>query len=172
MRQFLYTCLVLIVVSCSGPRVAYDYDTKTDFSKYKTYNYYPDLKTGLSDLDTKRLLDATDTALEAKGFSKSESPQVYVNFKSHKYQTPSRTGVGVGVGNGPISIGGTIPFGRPDQHVQLTVDFIDVQKDELFWQAEADDTQNSEQTPENRVGFFRVMMQKVLSKYPPAKKSK
>ncbi len=171
MKQFLYACVVLILVSCSGPRVAYDYDTKTDFSKYKTYNYYPDLKTGLSDLDTKRLLDATDKALAAKGFSKSESPQFYVNFKSQKYQTPSRTGVGVGVGNGPISIGGTIPFGRPDQHIQLTVDFIDVQKDVLFWQAEADATQNPRQKPENREDFFTEIMQKVFSKYPPVKKN-
>ncbi len=171
MKQFLYVCLVLLLVACAGPRVIYDYDIKTDFSKYKTYNYYPDLKTGLSDLDTKRLLDATDKALEAKGFSKTDSPQFYVNFKSQKYQTPSRTGVGVGVGNGPISIGGTIPVGRPDQHLQLTVDFVDVQKDELFWQAEADDTQNSEQTPENRMSFFTVMIQKALSKYPPVKKN-
>ncbi|WP_010521623.1 DUF4136 domain-containing protein [Aquimarina agarivorans] len=170
MKRLVYFMVVLLSISCTGPRVVYDYDTKTTFSAYKTYNYYPDLKTGLSDLDTKRLLDATDKALKEKGFTKSDTPQLYVNFKSAKYQTPSRTGIGVGVGNGPINVGSTIPFGGPDQHIQLTVDFVDVANDELIWQAEADDTQNSRQTPENRVGFFNVMMQKVFSKYPPQSK--
>ena len=48
MKNLCYLLLV-VVFACAGPRVAYDYDTQKDFSKYKTYNYYPDLKTGLSD---------------------------------------------------------------------------------------------------------------------------
>jgi len=50
------------------------------------------------------------------------------------------------------------------------MDFVDVSKDELVWQAEVDDVQNSSYTPENRSNFFYVMMEKVLSKYPPKKK--
>jgi len=160
----------LVLLSCVGPKVVYDYDTKKDFSIYKTYNYYPELKTGLSDLDNKRLLSATDSIMKSKGFQLSDAPQLYINFKSKQYETPSNNRVGIGIGNGPINIGGSIPFGGPDQHIQLTMDFVDVAKDELIWQAEVDDVQNSSYTPENRVGFFYVMMQKVLSKYPPEKK--
>ena len=169
MKQLLYIITAFIITACSGPRVVYDYDTKHNFSEYKTYNYYPDLKTGLSQLDTDRLLKATDSVLATKGFTKSDTPQIYINFKSNKYQTPSRNGIGIGLGNGPVAIGGTIPVGGPDQHIQLTVDFVDVAKDELIWQAEADDVQNSRQTPESRTDFFRIMMGKVLSKYPPKK---
>jgi len=165
----LYCLFLLTIVACSGPKVVYDYDTKKDFSKYTTYNYYPDLKTGLSNFDDKRLITSTDKVMTEKGFSKSDSPQLYINFLSEEYTTPSNNSIGIGIGNGPIQIGGGIPIGAPNQRIQLTVDFIDAETKELIWQAEADNTQNSRQTPENRTGFFNVMMSKVLDKYPPKK---
>ena len=169
MKRILFIATLLVIIACSGPKVVYDYDTQKDFSKYTTYNYYPELNTGLSDFDQKRLLEATDRSLAEKGLKKSETPQIHINFKSKEYATPSNNRVGVGIGTGPIQIGGNIPFGAPNQRIQLTVDFIDIQNNELIWQAEADDTQNSQQTPENRTGFFTIMMQKVLAKYPPEK---
>ncbi len=162
------TCLCL--VACGTAHVAYDYDETIDFSSYKTYNYYPNLKSGLNQLDTKRLLAATDSLLESKGFRKANTPAMYVNFKSRTYETQSRNSVGIGIGSGPLVIGGSVPVGVPDQHIQLTMDFVDVKKDELIWQAEIDDVQNSKNTPENRKAFFEVMMDKALSKYPPSKK--
>ena len=53
--------LIILVVSCAPIRVNHDFEKGTDFSKYKTYSYYGDLKTGLSELDTKRFLDALET---------------------------------------------------------------------------------------------------------------
>lgn len=166
----LLVLLTLIITSCSGPRVVYDYDTKEDFTKYKTYNYFPKLDTGLSDFDQKRLLESTDKAMTEKGFKKSETPQLHINFKGNEYSTPSNNSIGIGIGNGPVQIGGGIPFGKPNQRIQLTVDFIDVQNNQLVWNATIDDTQNSKQTPESRTGFFNIMMQKVMAKYPPEKK--
>ena len=163
----LFYIVLLFIVACSGPRVIYDYDTQKDFSKYTTYNYYPDLQTGLSELDDKRLMAATDKVLSEKGFTKSDNPQFHINFIGKEYTTPSNNSIGIGLGRGPIQIGGGIPFGGPNQRIQLTVDFIDAQTKSLIWNAEIDDTQNSKQTPESRVGFFNVMMGKVLSKYPP-----
>lgn len=167
MNYLLSLLTFVFILSCVGPRVAYDYDTQKDFSTYKTYNYYPELDTGLSDLDNKRLFIATDSILKSKGFTLAEAPQLYINFKSKQYQTPTNNRLGIGIGNGPIGIGGSIPFGGPDQHIQLTMDFVDVSKDELIWQAEVDDVQNSRYTPKNRASFFYVMMEKVLAKYPP-----
>lgn len=164
-----YFIISLLLISCGTARVSYDYDETKDFDNYSTYNFYPQLKTGLSELDEKRLLIATDSVLATKGFNKVTSPQVYINFKSSTYETPSRNRVGIGIGSGPIVIGGNLPVGMPDQHIQLTLDMIDAAKDELIWQAEIDDVQNSKNTPENRKAFFKVMLEKALSKYPPAK---
>lgn len=167
-KILIFTLLGLI--SCGTAKVSYDYDDTIDFTAYKTYNYYPELKSSLSQLDERRLLVATDSILETKGFTKSKAPDMYVNFKSKTYETPSRNSVGIGIGSGPVVIGGNIPVGMPDQHIQLKVDFVDVKKDELIWQAEIDDVQNSKNTPENREAFFKVILEKAFSKYPPQKK--
>lgn len=169
MKHLLLVITSLILFACSTPRVVYDYDTQKDFNTYSTYNYYPNLNANLSDLDTKRLLASTDSILATKGLKISDTPQLYINFKSKQYKTPNNNRIGIGIGNGPFNIGGSIPFGAPNQHIQLTMDFIDVSKDELIWQAEVDDVQNSTYTPENRENFFYVMMNKILQKYPPKK---
>ena len=49
--------MYLLLVSCNAIRVNYDYDKETDFSSYTTYNYYADMDTGLSELDTKTLVE-------------------------------------------------------------------------------------------------------------------
>ena len=69
--------LLLLIVSCAPIHVNYDFDKATDFSKYKTYNYYSDMKTGLSDLDTKRFLDALDLKMKVKGFTLAEKPDFF-----------------------------------------------------------------------------------------------
>ena len=57
MKPFKSLLLLLIVASCAPINVNYDYEKGTDFTQYKTYNYYSDMETGLSELDTKRLLN-------------------------------------------------------------------------------------------------------------------
>jgi hypothetical protein len=59
MKHFLSILTVLLLVSCAPIYVNYDYEEATDFSKYKTYQYFGDMETGLSQLDTKRLLECT-----------------------------------------------------------------------------------------------------------------
>ena len=166
MKPFLYLFSIFIF-ACSSSKVSYDYDTQQDFSQYKTYNYYPELQTGLSELDDKRLLNATDSILKTKGLVKSETPDLHINFKSNTYQARSNTnfGVGIGVGRGPVNVGGGLPLNGLQQRIQLIVDLIDTKTNALVWQAEIDDTQNSKQTPETRTSFFRIMMGKVFSKF-------
>ena len=145
----------------------YDYDTQQDFSVYKTYNFYPELETGLSELDDKRLLDATDSILKVKGLVKSKNPDLHINFKSNTYQARSNTnfGLGVGVGRGPVNVGGSFPLNGPQQRIQLIVDLVDTKTNALVWQAEIDDTQNSKQTPETRTSFFKIMLQKAFKEF-------
>jgi len=69
MRFLKATILALLIVSCAPIRVNYDYDKTTSFNNYKTYQYYADMETGLSELDTKRLLNTIDSKMKAKGFS-------------------------------------------------------------------------------------------------------
>ena len=66
MRNICTILAAFLLVSCNAVRVNYDYEKDTDYSSYTTYNYYPEMKTGLSQLDTKRLLDAIDSTMQVK----------------------------------------------------------------------------------------------------------
>ena len=167
------TILALLIVSCAPIRVNYDYDKTTQFTNYKTYNYYSDMKTGLSELDTKRFLDALDAKLTAKGFSLSDSPDFFIDIKSTEYQEVQRQTVGVGVGGGGGNVGGGIsiglPIGQANVNRQITIDFVDETKKQLFWQAVSEYSFNPNMKPEQREERFLAISEKVLSQYPPKK---
>jgi Domain of unknown function (DUF4136) len=80
--KFLPLLLLFIFTSCSSVRVNQDYDKNADFSQYKTYAYQKSGidKVEISDLDKKRILRSIDEVMGAKGFTKSENPDVIVNF--------------------------------------------------------------------------------------------
>ena len=67
MKIISFLLVVFLMMSCAPIKVNYDYDSATNFEKYKTYNYYPNMNTGLSDLDTKRLLDVSESSYNPKG---------------------------------------------------------------------------------------------------------
>jgi len=171
MKQLFFVFIATLIVSCAPIYVNYDYETGTDFNHYKTYNMFPDIQTGLSALDTKRLLNAIDQYLQSKGYIVSETPDFYVNVTSSEFQGDNRNTVGAGIGGGGrnvvggISIG--IPVGNTGIHRELTFDFIDVKKDALFWQAVSESNFNPKTSPEKRNEKFKDIVAKVFIKYPP-----
>ena len=172
MKKLVFLTLILgIVSSCAPIRVNYDYDKGTDFSKYKTYNYYGDMKTGLSELDTKRFLEAMDAKLESLGIKFSETPDFFIDIKSSTYQTAQRNTVGVGLGGGGRNVGGGIsiglPIGQTSANRQITIDFVDESLKQLFWQAVSESSYNPNGTPINREEQLKAIVEKVLSGYPP-----
>ncbi|MFI1771789.1 DUF4136 domain-containing protein [Thalassobellus citreus] len=172
--KFIKTiALFLLVASCAPIYVNYDYEKGTDFTKYKTYNYYSDMKTGLSELDTKRLLDALDLKMKEKGFVLSDAPDFFIDIKSSEFQASQRQTVGVGVGGGGGNMGGGIsiglPIGQANVNREITIDFVDENKKQLFWQAVSESSFNPRATPEKREARLNAIVEKVLVQYPPKK---
>ena len=171
MRFLKIIFLMLLIVSCAPIYVNYDYERSTDFSKYKTYNYYSNMETGLSELDTKRLLDALDVKLTAKGLSLSDTPDFFIDIKTIEYQGSQRQTVGVGVGGGGRNVGGGVsiglPIGQNNVNRQITFDFVDENKKQLFWQAVSESSFNPNATPEKREERLNAIAEKVLQKFPP-----
>ena len=171
MKYFSILLLLVIVSSCAPIRVNYDYEKTTDFKSYKTYNYYANLNIGMSELDNKRLLDALDTALEAKGFTLAKTPDFFIDIKSSQYQEAAQSNVGVGVGGtggnvgGGISIG--IPVGQNDFNRQIVFEFVDENKNGLFWQAVSESSYSPNASPEKREALFTAIVSKVLEGFPP-----
>ncbi|MDO7170773.1 DUF4136 domain-containing protein [Mariniflexile sp. AS56] len=173
MRFFTFLVLAIFVVSCAPIRVHYDFDKGTNFSTYKTYNYYSDMETGLSELDTKRLLEALDANMTAKGFNLSDTPDFFVDIKSSDYQEAQRNTVGVGLGGSGRNMGGGIsiglPLGQANLNRQITIDFVDENKKQLFWQAVSESSFSPNANPEKREQLFNSILEKVLTEYPPKK---
>ncbi|MCZ4318840.1 DUF4136 domain-containing protein [Aequorivita viscosa] len=165
--------LSLFLVSC-GATVAVDYDKQIDFSKYNSYNYFPTIDSGLNELDDNRIIQITDSLLQQRGFVKSETPQLYINFFASESVSRSRNTIGIGIGSGGGNVGvgvsGGIPIGGRVVNQQLTMDFIDVEKDDLVWQAVVDGEMKERATPQQKEAYYTAIIQKILSKYPPSSK--
>ena len=171
MKYFSIVLLLVMVSSCAPIRVNYDYEKTTDFKAYKTYNYYADLNTGLSELDSNRLLNALDHALQTNGYTLSETPDFFIDIKSNEYQEAARNNVGVGLGGtggrvgGGISIG--IPVGQNKFNRQIVFEFVDEHKNGLFWQAVSESSYSPNASPEKREALFKAIVTKILEGFPP-----
>src|SRR5690606_33234777 len=159
MKSLLTLTLVFTLIGCASINVNYDYDKQTDFSAYTTYNYYPDMTTGMNELDAKRLLDAIDSYIHTNGMLLAEEPEFYINIKSTLYQSPSNSSVGFGVGGGGGGVGGGvsmgIPVGQANMDRRIQFDFVDRQKDAMFWQAISESSFNRNSSREAKEINFK-----------------
>src|SRR5699024_11094394 len=86
MKTIKYSLIVLLFVlaftSCQSVHVATDYDKTVDFDQYNTFAFYkPGIdKAEISGLDKRRVLRAIDSALTAKGLTKSAKPDLLVSI--------------------------------------------------------------------------------------------
>ncbi|MFI8379289.1 DUF4136 domain-containing protein [Leeuwenhoekiella sp. NPDC079379] len=173
MKYFLVLVVSFFIISCGSTQVNYDYDEQINFSEYKTYNFLPDMQTGLSQLDANRLIDAIDIVMQQKGFVKSETPDLLINIISDQYRENSQNSVGVGVGGGSygggLSIGAGIPLGGSKDHQTITVDLVDSKQDMLIWQAVSDSNIVLNTNPQDRVSYYTKVSQKIFKNFPPEK---
>jgi hypothetical protein len=172
MKPVVFILCCVLLTAC-GAAVNVDYDKETNFSQYQTYNFYPSIDSGLSELDDKRIMHAVDSLFSQRGFIKSESPQFFVNFFAKEVLTNSRNSIGIGIGGGGGNVGvgvsGGIPIGGRVIEQTLTVDFVDAQNDALFWQAMAEGDYKEKANPDQKTAYYYNLLQKIFSKYPPKK---
>lgn len=163
--------LSFVVTSCVSVRVASDYDRNANFSDYKSFAFFKSGidKAEINDLDKRRILRAIESELLAKGFTKSENPDMLVSIF-----TKSREKINVyNDGFGPYGYGwGWYPWywnhystvSRSTEGV-LYIDLIDAKKKELVWQGQGTGylTQNMDKKEER----IREFVNKILERYPP-----
>lgn len=180
LKTLPFLALLMVVISCSSVRVATDYDKNANFSEYKTFAFF---KTGIdkaeiSDLDKRRILRAIEAELLAKGFTKSESPDLLVSLftKSQQRVDVYNNAWGMGAwgwgGWGPW--GGFGPgwgwgWNQPSTSVTtegvLYIDLIDANKKELIWQGMG--TGYLSRNMEKKEERIKEFVSKIMEKYPP-----
>jgi hypothetical protein len=170
--HFFSIILVFILVSCATVRVNSDYDKNVDFTQFKTYAFY---KTGIdkveiSDLDKKRILRSIDEAMTAKGFTKSETPDLLININTKAQTNVNINDYYAGYGYGWGYYGWNPYWGYGSSVYTstegvLTIDLIDAKKKELIWQGEGvgELTSDTHKKDENVKDFVT----KILVLYPP-----
>src|SRR5690606_32093347 len=166
--------LVMVATSCSSVRVAADYDKNANFNELKTFAFYkPGIdKAEISDLDKRRILRAIEAELLAKGFTKSENPDLLVSLFTKSQQRVDVYNNAWGYdawGWGGFGPGWGWGWNQPTTSVStegtLYIDLIDANKKELIWQGMGIGylSRNMEKKEERIKEFVSEIMQK----YPP-----
>jgi|TARA_B110000208_G_scaffold82511_1_gene105031 hypothetical protein len=174
LKLLFLLCLVMLT-SCSSVRVVTDYDTKVDFTSYKTFAFYKKGidKASVSDLDKKRIMRAVEAELVAKGFSKSANPDILVSIftKSREQVNVSDNNIGIGWGWGynPWFYGRTNININQYTEGTLFIDFIDKNTNELIWQGIGSGAMKMSniEKKEERINEF---VYEIISTYPPGLK--
>jgi hypothetical protein len=164
---------ILSLTSCATVKVVSDYDTKANFNEYKTFAFYKKGidKATVSDLDKKRIMRAIEAELIAKGFTKSDNPDMLVSIftKSRERVNITQNNFGWGWGWGWRN---SWMFGRENMNVNqytegtLFIDFIDKTKNELVWQGIGSGALKMK-NPEKREERIRTFVKEIIATYPP-----
>ena len=166
--------LALVVTSCSTVRVASDYEKNTNFNEFKTFAFFkPGIdKAEINDIDKRRILRAIESELLAKGFTKSETPDLLVSIftKSNQRVDVYNNHWGYGAwgwgGFGPgWGWGWNQPMVSARTEGVLYIDLIDADKKELIWQGQGTGylTRNIDRKEER----IREFASKILEQFPP-----
>ena len=171
--------LTFMLASCSSVRTAADYDKNVQFDSFKTFAFYKNGidKAEISDLDKRRILRAIESELMAKGFTKSENPDMLISIFTKSQQRVdvynNAWGVG-GWGWGGWGWGGYGPWGwgwnnQPSVSTStqgtLYIDLIDANKKELIWQGMGTGYLSRNMSKkEERIQEF---VTEVMEEYPP-----
>lgn len=171
MKTLLFSCIaVLFLTSCSSVRVSTDYDTAVHFNDFHTFAFFkPGIdKAEISDLDKKRILRAIDSELSAKGFEKSENPDILVSIftKSNERVDVYQNHFGWG---GMWGWGWGHPWASTSVSTTtegtLYIDIINAKNKELIWQGMG--TASLPSSMEKKETKIRTIVAKILEKYPP-----
>ena len=167
-----FVIALLFLTSCQSVRVVADYDKAASFENYKTFGFYKEGvdRAEISDLDKRRILGAIETALLEKGFTKSDTPDLLVNFFTKEKQQINiynnnfnSFGYGWGWARGPFL--GTRYNVSNSTEGTLYIDLVDTKRKDLIWQGIGrGNLTTSVKHKEERINNF---VNSILCSYPP-----
>ena len=174
MKPIHVILMVVFVVGCSTVYdVQFDYNTKTDFTNLKTYNWLPvPEKADIDSLDAMRVQKAVNTEMQAKGLRLTSGiPDFLIAEHLGKKDKVSVRDWGytygpyAGYWGGYWGPGGVSTFQYEEG--SLILDFVDPQTKELIWRGSAKAEVDDVRTPEKREALINEAVQKILKNFPP-----
>jgi len=183
MRLTAVVVAAALVAGCasSGPDVRADFDPSADFGKYKTYGFVAQTATDTAEfksIATQLLQAAAAREMEARGYTRSDTPDLAINFKGkleEKTDVESTPAPYYGAGwgyrgwygapYGGMGMGGTEVTTRRYQVGTLVVDVIDREKRQAVYQGGVEGVV-SKKMLENREATLNAAVAAAFSKYP------
>jgi Domain of unknown function (DUF4136) len=179
------TALALLALGAAWTQdVRYNFDKKTDFSKFKTYKWVvikgAQTFNNLVDQDIKTAVDAQ---LAAKGLSKTdgENADLLIGYQGSVGQEKEFSSYSSGWGYGPGWGGGGWYGGSSSSWTtgqtstvyvgQIAVDMYDPANKDLVWRGIASKTLDVKAKPEKQQKNMNKAMAKLFKNYPPKPKS-
>ena len=167
--------------SCAGNKANIDYDTRVDFSAYKTYVWSEktDDATKQSKVDSplvhQRVRESIEENLQAKGLQRADAAQADLLVTYHLSvavtgRTSSSVSFGVGSFGSHSSVGlsvGVPVGGRNIEEGTLVIDMIDTKTNSLVWQGAASRQLSRSPTPEKTKAMVDEVVSEMLAGYPP-----
>jgi hypothetical protein len=177
MKKYLILLLLVTTFSCATIKISSDYDRQADFSKYKTYQLSNDTQNlPIQQLNRDRIIAAIENEMAAKGFSKSDNPDliVDVNITGKEIQTATATttgGYGYGYRRWGYSGGFSTTQINYDQYTEGTmiITFVDASVEKIVWQGTGTKTLVENASTEKREKNINYAVQQIINKYPPVK---
>ena len=172
--------IALLAGCASGPEVRGDYDRAVDFGKYKTYGFVSQAGTGsgFQSIASQMMQTAAAREMEARGYTKSENPDLVINFKGRLEEktdiesTPAPYyGPGWGYGGmhggyyGGYGYGGSQVTTRRYHVGTLVMDIVDREKRQAVFQGGVEGVV-SKKMMENREAAINNAIKGIFSKYP------
>jgi len=154
LTRFIVALSAFAIAGCaSGPDIRSDYDSTANFGAYSTYNFVegagPDYGNYQS-LFTKFVIEAVTIEMEKRGYTKSDNPDLLVNFGAQlddkidvrTSSAPPMTGGYYSYRRGPYGYGAWGGYGyATETHVSeytegtFNIDIIDNKRRQLVWEA-------------------------------------
>jgi hypothetical protein len=167
--------ILLAPTLAAAQKTSYDFDKNVDFTTFKTYALKDGTKVGDKLIDD-RIVAAIESQLAAKGFTKSESPDVFVvyhlAFDSQKDISTYSSGYGgygaYGWGWGGGWSGGTTTTQVRDILVgTMVIDIADAKKSQVAWRGMGVKEVQTQAKPEKRDKSINDAVKKIFKNYPP-----
>lgn len=175
MRRLIAALVLVAAAGCTPPlTIDTDYDTDTDFSKYKSFSWMQGSKPSEKDIDgltQQRIREAIEAELPKHGLKLVESGgDLAANYQIsiQRKIKQSNASVGVGYGWGPAHIGVSKSPSREYDEGTLIFDLVDPKSKQLIWRGTAVGTVHPEASPEERKENIRKAVGYLLAEYPPA----
>jgi hypothetical protein len=167
--------IVLVPTLAAAQKTSYDYNKEASFATFKTYAIKDGTKVGQQLIDD-RIVAAIDTQMAAKGFTKSDNPDVFVvyhvAFDTQKDISTYSSGYGgygaYGWGWGGGWAGGTTSTQVRDILVgTLVIDIADAAKKQIAWRGMGVKEVQTQANPDKRDKSINEAVKKIFKNYPP-----